>query len=160
MDHAIATLIPLFKANNYLFEQALKDIPTEDLHRRPHDNSNPMIWIAGHATWSRGSLTRMVGGHVENPWSKLFERGVTVDETVSYPDISEIITLWKNVTNTLIPRLKELTTEELDADCKFPLPTSDKSQRGAVFFLNFHETYHIGQLAYVRKWLGHSQLVG
>jgi hypothetical protein len=36
----------------------------------------------------------------------------------------------------------------------------DKTQRGAIVFLNYHETYHVGQMAYLRKWLGYSQLVG
>jgi hypothetical protein len=29
-----------------------------------------------------------------------------------------------------------------------------------VAFLAFHEAYHMGQLGYVRKWLGHSALAG
>ena len=160
MDPAIKTLIPLFKANDFLFGGALEGIPTDDLHKRPHDNSNPLIWIAGHAMTSRASLARLVGVRLENPWANIFARGATVDENVSYPDISEITALWKNVTDQLLPRLEELTDEELEAESRFPLPTSDKTKRGAIFFLNLHETYHIGQMAYLRKWLGHSQLIG
>ena len=33
-------------------------------------------------------------------------------------------------------------------------------RRGAVAFLTFHDGYHTGQIAYVRKWLGKGQLVG
>jgi len=57
-------------------------------------------------------------------------------------------------------RLKVLTDEELSKPAPFPVPAGDKTQRGAIVFLNFHETYHIGQMAYLRKWLGYSQLVG
>jgi hypothetical protein len=31
---------------------------------------------------------------------------------------------------------------------------------GLIAFLAFHETYHVGQLSYLRKWLGYGQLVG
>jgi len=31
---------------------------------------------------------------------------------------------------------------------------------GTVALLTFHESYHMGQLAYLRKWLGLGQLVG
>ena len=41
-----------------------------------------------------------------------------------------------------------------------PFPIPDKTMRGALAFIQFHETDHVGQLAYLRKWLGHSALVG
>jgi hypothetical protein len=160
MDPAISMIVPLFRATDQLFHSALEGIAREDLLRRPHDGSNPMIWVAGHAMTSRASLTRIVGERVENPWSETFARGATVDSAVSYPEASEIIALWDTVTEKLMPRLGQLTDEELSKPSPFPPPTGDKTKRGAIVFLNYHETYHIGQMAYLRKWLGYSQLVG
>lgn len=161
MDASVATLVPLFRATNDLFHRGLNGITREDLLRRPHDNSNPLIWVAGHAMSSRSSLTKICGGeNVENPWAKLFARGVTIDESVSYPEASEIIQLWDSVTEKLMNRLEVLDDEELSKPSPFPLPTGDGTKRAAVVFLNYHETYHIGQIAYLRKWLGYSQLVG
>jgi len=31
----------------------------------------------------------------------------------------------------------------------------DGTTGGVINFLAFHETYHVGQLAYLRCWLGH-----
>jgi len=160
MDSAIATIIPLFRASDQLFHRALDGIKREDLLRRPHDGSNPLIWVAGHAMTSRGSLTKIAGESVENKWSDIFARGSTVNENVSYPEVSEIISLWDNITVKLMPRLEVLGDEELAKPTPFPVPTGDKTKRGAIVFLNYHETYHIGQMAYLRKWLGYSQLVG
>ena len=39
-------------------------------------------------------------------------------------------------------------------------PTFDGNTAGFVAFLAYHEAYHVGQVAYLRKWLGHGQLVG
>ena len=160
MDHTISAISSLFHTNDQLFHRALDGIDREHLLQRPHDGSNPLIWIAGHATTSRGSLTKMLGESVENPWSELFKRGATIDSNVSYPEIQEIVSLWEDVTEKLMTRLKALTDEELAQPATFPVPAGDKTQRGAIVFLNYHETYHIGQMAYLRKWLGHSQLVG
>ncbi len=160
MDPAISTLVPLFRATDQLFHKSLEGIKREDLLRRPHDSSNPLVWVAGHALTSRASLTRMVGEHIENPWSEIFARGATVDTAVVYPEASEIISLWDTVTEKLMTRLEQLTDEELAKPASFPVPTGDKTKRGAIVFLNYHETYHIGQMAYLRKWLGYSQLVG
>jgi len=160
MDQSIATLVPLFRATNDLFHRGLDGVSREDLLRRPHDNSNPLIWVAGHAMTSRSSLTKICGEDVENPWAKMFARGTSIGSTVSYPEVSEIIQVWDNVTEKLMNRLALLEEDELSQPAPFPIPTGDKTKRGAIVFLNYHETYHIGQIAYLRKWLGYSQLIG
>ena len=160
MDAIISAISSLFHTNDVLFHRALDGIDREHLLQRPHDGSNPLIWIAGHAMTSRGSLTKMIGEDVENPWSELFKRGATIDSNISYPETQEIVSLWEGMTEKLMARLKLLTDEELSKPSAFPVPTGDKTQRGAIVFLNYHETYHVGQMAYLRKWLGYSQLVG
>jgi hypothetical protein len=160
MDAIISTISSLFHTNDVLFHRALDGIDREHLLQRPHDGSNPLIWIAGHAMTSRCSLTKMIGEDVENPWSELFKRGATIDSNISYPEIQEIVSLWEGITEKLMARLKSLTDEELSKPSAFPVPAGEKTQRGAIVFLNYHETYHVGQMAYLRKWLGYSQLVG
>jgi DinB superfamily len=160
MDPAISASIPLFRASDQLFHSALADVSRDHLLRRPHDASNPLIWIAGHAASARTSLTKMIGESVENQWSEIFARGASVDGDISYPEISEIIALWDHATEKLMPRLESLTDNELAQPSPFTLPTREKTLRGAIAFLNYHETYHIGQMAYLRKWLGYSPLVG
>ena len=160
MDAIISAISSLFHTNDQLFHRALEGIDREHLLQRPHDGSNPLIWIAGHAMSSRASLTKMVGEAVENPWSETFKRGATIDSNISYPEIQEIVSLWDGITEKLMTRLAVLKDEELSTPSLFPVPAGDKTQRGAIVFLNYHETYHIGQMAYLRKWLGYSQLVG
>jgi hypothetical protein len=35
-----------------------------------------------------------------------------------------------------------------------------KSVRGGLVFLAWHDSYHTGQMGYLRKWLGYEGLVG
>lgn len=160
MDPALKSVSPLFHANDQLFHRALEGVKPEDLLRSPQDGSNPLIWIAGHLMTSRVSLTRLAGERIDNPWSNIFARGATVDTNVTYPEISDIVALWDTTTKSLMKRLEDLDDATLSEQASFPVPTGDKTKRGAIVFLNFHETYHIGQMAYLRKWLGYSQLVG
>ncbi len=39
---------------------------------------------------------------------------------------------------------------------RFRAPSTD----GTLFLFSFHEAYHVGQLGYLRRWLGHSPLLG
>jgi len=160
MDSAIGTIVPLFRANDTLFHGALDGIPQSDLLKRPHDGSNPLVWVAGHAMTSRCSLAKIAGENIQNQWSSMFARGASVNAELSYPDVAEIVALWDSVTDKLMTRLGVLGEDELSQPAPFSVPTGDKTMRGAIIFLNFHETYHVGQMAYLRKWLGYSQLVG
>jgi hypothetical protein len=49
---------------------------------------------------------------------------------------------------------------ELSAPCPLPTPSLDKSVRGTVAFLAFHDGYHVGQISYALKILGRPGLVG
>jgi uncharacterized damage-inducible protein DinB len=39
-------------------------------------------------------------------------------------------------------------------------PSFDGKLSGTVAFFAFHDTYHAGQISYLRKWLGYGQTVG
>jgi hypothetical protein len=60
----------------------------------------------------------------------------------------------------LSKRLEEIGDAELSAKCPRDFPIADKTMRGAITFLAYHEGYHVGQMAYLRKLLGKGQLVG
>jgi hypothetical protein len=41
-----------------------------------------------------------------------------------------------------------------------PQPSTDGKISGLIGFLSFHETYHVGQVALLRCWLGRKGIVG
>jgi hypothetical protein len=47
-----------------------------------------------------------------------------------------------------------------DLEAKAGPPSFDGKVSGLVAFLAFHETYHVGQVSYLKKWLGCVQTVG
>jgi uncharacterized damage-inducible protein DinB len=160
-DPAITVASQLFRVNDQLFNKALDGVSPEHLLQPPGENSNPMIWIAGHVTYSRTAVARIAGAEVQDQaWTPLFRRGASLCEATAYPPCGEIREQWNDVSAKLFDSLASLRDEDLSRPAVFNVPTDDQTVRGAITFLNFHETYHIGQLAYLRKWLGYSQLVG
>ena len=53
-----------------------------------------------------------------------------------------------------------LTPEALAAPAPPGPPSPDGKVSGFIGVLAWHETYHLGQIAYLRSWLGHSGLFG
>ncbi len=56
--------------------------------------------------------------------------------------------------------LEQASEAQLSAPSPVQLPAVEPTVRGAVAFFGYHEGYHVGQMGYLRKWLGHPSLVG
>ena len=159
MDPVIAPSVALYSVNNRLFDKALDGLSREQLLKSASESSNPLLWIAGHVANTRYGLSAMLGKKAHRPWGDIFNRSAARPPAEAYPELAVIRTAWNEVTSGLMARFEELTDAELSAPAPWPLPTPDGSIRGAIAFLAYHEGYHLGQIAYIRKWLGFPGLV-
>jgi DinB superfamily len=154
VDPVIAPSVAIFQANSRLFERAVDDLSAEQLVRSASEASNPILWIAGHVANTRFGLSAMLGRKLHRPWGDIFNRSATRPAADAYPQLSVIRGAWIHVGTALMARFEELTDAELRAPAPRPFPIPDKSMRGVIAFLAYHEGYHLGQMSYVRKWLG------
>lgn len=159
MQDSIRPVAQLYGVNTALFGRALDGLDREALLRRPDEGTNPLLWIAGHLTSVRYSVYGLLGAPIENPWGKTFFRGSVLDVD-ALPDIGGIRAAWEALGPQLLQRLDEATPEQLAAPAPKKFAIEDTSIRGAITFLSWHEGYHMGQMSLLRRWLGHSGLVG
>lgn len=160
MDRLIASSVQLYHVGGNRALKALEGLSREELHRRVAADSNPMIWIIGHMTHSRCGLLNLLGAKREMPWPEFFAKGVAAEDSSRYPELEEVLGVWNEVGEALDQRFETLTDDELSAKAPRDFPVPDKTVRGAINFMAFHEGYHVGQMAYLRKWLGKGSLVG
>jgi uncharacterized damage-inducible protein DinB len=52
-----------------------------------------------------------------------------------------------------------LTEEDLLAPPVARVPSTDATLRRAIGYFSLHEAYHVGQMGYVRKWLGRTPII-
>lgn len=159
MHPSIAPIAQLFGVSTALYEKALAGLDRETLLKRPGAESNPLLWIAGHLASSRYGLATALGRQRDVPWGKLFFRGASLDDLSTLPEIGSIQEAWRDISALVAARLEELTEAELSAPAARSFAIPDRSTRGAITFLAYHEGYHIGQMAFLRKWLGFPGLV-
>ena len=77
-----------------------------------------------------------------------------------YPNVEEMRNAWKQVSAELSAALSLAPPEVLTKDAPKGPPSFDGKVSGTVAFFAFHDTYHTGQVSYLRKWLGYGQAVG
>jgi hypothetical protein len=89
---------------------------------------------------------------------RLYDRGSNCVDSPECPGPMEVLRGWNETCVRLNAALEAATDESLDA-AQGP-PSKDGKVSGFVNFLAFHETYHVGQAAYLRCWLGHPGVMG
>ncbi len=158
MDPVVAAFGSLIKINDRLLGNALEGLTDEESWRHPGD-ANPIYWLAGHIAGSRNGLATALGVGLDLPWASAFRMKTQPDPAGCTVALSDIRCAIAALSEGLSKRFAELTETDLAGAASFQLPVPDQTIRGLITFLTFHEVYHVGQMAYVKKWLGYPGIV-
>jgi hypothetical protein len=156
----MSTTAQIYHQNAKALERSVKGLTPEEWHTRPNETSNCTLWIVGHIVWARSMALKLLGTTWSRPWLPLFARGAKLLEPAEYPSPDEIVLAWKDAKACLTTALENAPEEALSAPAPEKSPSFDGKNGGMVSFLAFHEAYHVGQAAYLRRWLGHDGVAG
>jgi uncharacterized damage-inducible protein DinB len=149
-----------YRQNGDLLVKSWQGLTPEEWLKHPGESSNHLLWIVGHLVYCRSVLLGVLGTTWSRPWLTLFARGAKVVDASQYPTAEEITSAWQEVYAATVPALEQASEAVLSAPPPGKLPSFDGKISGSVAFLAFHETYHVGQAAYLRTWLGHEGVAG
>jgi hypothetical protein len=149
-----------FQLNNDLLKKGLDGLNTEEWLRSPGASSNHILWIVGHVIWARVAVLGLLGSEWSRPWLSLFGRGAKPADAAEYPTPEEATLAFEEVSARLTAALEGASEETLSKPSPERIPSADGQISGVLNFLAYHETIHVGQVAYLRKWLGHSGVAG
>ncbi len=137
----------MFRFQEGIFNNAFDNLTPEDALERPSGRSNHLNWLLGHILHCRYMLAALVGVQEQNPFGALFWDPIT---DVEYPSMEDIRATFPVISEKLLSKLVAFTDEELDAKPVQGQPSLSE----IISFFTYHEAYHIGQLGYVRKFIG------
>ena len=132
-------LASIFATNDSFINRSIAGLSEDDLWHRPTDQSNPMFWLLGHVVHTRGAA---------------------LQERHAYPSFSEVERFRGETRDRLASRLATVTDDLLAREATGHALPNCRIVADQIAFLGLHEAYHVGQLAYVRKMLGHTGIVG
>lgn len=151
MNLQLAGSMQLFRTSDHYLEQSIKGLDDQALRARV-GRANSLLWTVGHVTVGRLRLLTMLGDEIDIPWTDVVGRGA--DEVADrLPSLPDVIGRWQASAGRLSTRLSELSDEDLESETSLALPGSGGSLLGTITYYAFHEAYHIGQLAVIRKAL-------
>ncbi|NIN70772.1 MAG: DUF664 domain-containing protein [Gemmatimonadetes bacterium] len=153
MHETVVPLREIIKLNTRLFLNCLDGVDDAMARERPSADTNSIGFIACHVLHARYYLASFLGLEAVNPFQELFDAAHDVND-LEVPPLDELRSAWGELSAQLIDRSLEVTGAELARDSGQEFPVDDGTARGAVAFLVQHESFHIGQLALLRKYLG------
>ena len=154
MEKSVVGIAEQFRLNTALVDRVLDGFSDEAMRFRPEGKGNPAHFVLGHIAATRYDIARLMGLELKADWAKLFDRGVELRDAAQYPSVTELRAAFGEVAEAINKRFEELTEVDLSAEPSWEPPGMEKSIRGVLNFLAFHESYHIGQLGYIRKLVG------
>lgn len=160
METDFANIAGMFKTNTDLVNKTINEVNPESWFLKPGDESNHFMWVVGHMAWSRANVLKILHQPWNVPSAELFGRGAQLTSTDQYPGVEEMKRAWDDISQKLLTVLTSASVDCLGQEAIAGPPSFDGKVSGNIAFFAFHETYHVGQLNYLRKWLGFGQGVG
>jgi len=153
MDAQVAPLYEMLKIDTRLFENSLDGVDDQRAQIQPSDGANNMVFIALHLLDARAYLARYIGIEYQHPFTDL-EAVRSIDEMPSFPPVTPVRAAWRQVSDLLLERFPMLSADELSQESAQEFPVEDRTVSGGIAFLLLHESFHIGQIAYLRRCVG------
>ena len=145
----------LFALHTRLFINTIADLDDGAAVVRPNGRTNSIAFIGGHLVETRAWMARLLGLDVPAPFGGELEHETGIDKILALPSVTAIREQWEDVSRLILARLDDVTADELAAPSGQRFPVVSGSMLGALTFLMHHEAYHIGQLGYLRKFVGY-----
>ncbi|MEW5795961.1 MAG: DinB family protein [Candidatus Zixiibacteriota bacterium] len=160
MHPRIKLVSELYLITEKLVLKALKQMKPEVIDSRPIEKANSFRWVFGHITAHRYMLAKAIGLNENVEWEKLYSFGAPLQESSAYPSIDEITKAFSHISEKIRQRFPALTEDDLAGEAAFEIPGLEKTTAGTIAFLSLHESYHVGQLAYIMRLHDCDKLVG
>ena len=160
LANRIAGAAHTFNQNSVFLKKSVEDLSDEEWRKRPNDSSNHMLWIVCHMAWARTMLLKRLGNDWSTTWMPLFARGAKCADTPECPSPADAMKAWEESCAQLAAAMESATQEKLNTAVTQGPPTADGKISGVVDFMAYHETYHLGQVGFLRTWLGHPGAMG
>lgn len=154
MYAAMTSHLAVLKLNTRLFKNCFDKVDEAAALKRFIDGNNNMAFLGIHLVDARYYLAGLLGVEVESPFKGTLDDVSSIDDMKEYPELSRLLTWWSEAGGILEDRFASVTDEDLGKKSPQEFPLEDKTVLGAVAFLLEHESFHIGQLAFLRKHAG------
>jgi uncharacterized damage-inducible protein DinB len=112
------------------------------------------VFLAAHLTDTRHFLAERVGHPLANPVASYLADARSIDDIAAWPSLAELRGAWCAVSAHVQSALGGMSAADLAQANADRFPLADGTRLGMIAFLVQHDSYHVGQMAFLRRQLG------
>lgn len=154
MKEEIRVLTNILKLNTKLCKNCFEGIDEEAALKRINSSSNSMNFILLHMLDARYYIAKFAGVHCTSPYKEKLKDIKNINDYKDPIKTGELLEYWNEISGLLHDALINCDEEELSKESRLKFPVDDKTKLGGITFFVQHDSYHLGQLALLRKELG------
>jgi uncharacterized damage-inducible protein DinB len=140
----------IFVTNYHLFYNSIFDLNEECMLKRV-EHTNHSAYIACHLVDTRYYILKNCKIEFTNPFANFLKDAKTIDDVKSFPSKQEILNVWQETHKIFLESLDKIDLNNYSIPFSFPY--TDKTTISFLTFMAQHESFHIGQLAFLHKVL-------
>lgn len=154
MEAHLRPLAAIFDLNTDLVLSCTDGLGEARANQRLEGGGNSIAFLLAHLVDARHFLASLLGSPLPNPVGELLAEVRSIDEVTRLPPLVELVEAWGAVSAHLAGVLDRLRPSDLEAPVAQPFPIPGGTALEAIAFLAQHDSYHLGQIAFLRRQLG------
>lgn len=161
MRELIRPLAEAVRVTDFFMDLLTGDLSNARAIQRVRGTAGPSIsWVVGHLLNGRCEILKLLDPEAENPYAERFDRLVAATDGSDYPDIVDLMTLWREISTRVLDAFDTVN----DAQLVSPMagvgaPHREQNLLGVLVYVLWHETYHMGQIGTIRTQLGLTPMI-
>lgn len=150
-------LAAILRLNTELLLNCLEDLDEDRASFRGTPAVNSIAFLVAHLTETRHFAAGLLGAPLPSPFAEAFTKARRLDDAGPLPPLAAIQASWERIAAHLAVVVERADTAQLAQPAE-QLPGSDGTLLGALAFVAQHESYHLGQIALLRRQQGLSAM--
>lgn len=154
MDVRLEAPAAIFRLNTGLLARCLDGVTDEEIWRVRQPPANPFGFVVAHMIDARRALAGALGEPVEDQVAGAIGDARGLAEVSGRYAGADLVGAWAAVTGALQIGLDRAGEGLLASPPPYRVPGVEPTLLGLVVFLAQHDSYHLGQLALMRREMG------
>ena len=139
-------------------ERLYSDFPKDKLCHQPFPGANHALWTMGHLATADEHFLQKIGNRPTTKFNDLqsifFMKSTPSPNLKDYPPFEDVQTYFRDARERLVAYFRSLTPEQLSEPLDSQMKQFAADRAMLMRSIAWHEGFHTGQLAVIRKSLG------
>lgn len=153
MHPSVTPIAAVLRLNTELLLNCLEGLDEQAAEQRGTPRTNSIAFLVAHLVDARHFIASVLGAPLPSPLSPALAKARSLDEAGEMPPLGELAGAWEAISAHLAVQVERIDTAQLSRQGQ-RFPGSDGTVLGALAFLAQHDSYHLGQVALLRRQLG------